>query len=514
MTVESRVYIVGAGPGDPELISVRGRRCLERAEVVLHDHRIHARTLALAPAGAERIDVGAPAPEPLDQAAISYLLAEKAREGKVVVRLKWGDPFVFDSAGKEAVFLHEQGIPFEVVPGVPIAVAGPTYAGVPLTYPSAGDVVVLVRGHETEIGAPVEVDWASVARIGGTIVCYAGPGRVEEITRALLAAGRPPVDAAILMYDATLPSQETVTGSLGEIALHASADRAALLVVGPVAGLREHLRWFDTRPLFGRRVLVTRARDQAAELVALLEDRGAETICLPTIRIVPAAETAALEAVCDRVDGFDWIVFSSANAVEHFMRCLLERRDIRDLKGVRLCAVGPATESALAHHGVRVDLVPSEHRAEGLVAALAGQLGGARRPRVLIPRAEAGRQLVGDELRAMGVDVVEVVAYRTVADGEAGSPDVYRMLLDRRIDAVTFTSASTVRNFVRLLGEDQAPDLLRLTTVAAIGPVTAEAARQLGIEPAVVPGQYTVPALVDALVRHFEEHARTASLRS
>jgi uroporphyrinogen III methyltransferase / synthase len=510
---EPRVYIVGAGPGDPDLLSVRGLRCLAQADVVVHDHRIHPDTLALAPAHAERIDVGAPAPRPHDQDAISYLLAEKAREGKTVVRLKWGDPFVFDSGGKEALFLHEQRIRFEVVPGIPLAIAGGAYAGVPVTYPEAGDAVVLIRGDEAERDEAKAVDWASVARIGGTIVCYAGAEQIAGMTRALVSNGRSPIEAAVLVYEATLPAQRTIAGALGDIALQAIPGRPALLVVGPVAGLREHLRWFDTRPLFGRRVLVTRAREQAADLVALLRDRGADTVCVPTIRTVPAADRAPLDAACDTVERFDWIVFSSANGVEHFMGRLLERRDIRDLQGVRLCTVGPATAAALARYGVRVDLVPAEHRAEGVVEALAGA-GDPSGLRVLLPRAEAGRELIADDLRARGAEVVDLVAYRTVPASQQDDPDVYRLLLDRQLDAVTFTSASTVRNFVRLLGEEQAPDLLRSTIVAAIGPVTAEAARQLGLEPAVMPAEYTVPALVDALVEHFRKHPHQASIPS
>jgi uroporphyrinogen III methyltransferase / synthase len=511
MNTAPLVYIVGAGPGDPDLISVRGVDCLTRADVVVHDHRVHPELLARAPAGAERIDVGAPAPRPLDQDAISYLLAEKAREGKVVVRLKWGDPFVFDSGGKEAIFLHEQRIRFEVVPGIPVAIAGCAYAGVPITYPQAGDVLVLIRGDEAETDVPALVDWRALAGVGGTIVCYAGARQIDGIARALVAHGRSPVDAAVLVYDATLPAQRTVDGAIGDIALHAVPDRPALLVVGPVAGLREHLRWFDARPLFGRRILVTRAREQAAELNALLTESGAEAINVPTIRILPPADSAPLDKACDTAEQYDWIVFTSVNGVEHFMSRLLARRDIRDLKGVRLCTVGPATAAAVTAYGLRVDLTPAEHRAEGLVDAFAG-LGQIRGLRILFPRAATGRELVGEELRAMGAEVVEVEAYRTVAAAESSGPDVYRMLLDGRIDAVTFTSASTVRNFVRLLGDEQAPDLLRSTVVATIGPVTAEAARQLGIEPAVIPAEYTVPALVQALVDYFIEHPQSAAL--
>src|SRR5687767_8519889 len=245
----SRVYLVGAGPGDPSLISVRGLRCLQAAGVVVFDHRVHGRLLRLAPAGAERIDVGAAAPKPLDQDAICFLLAEKAREGETVVRLKWGDPFVFDSGGKEALFLHEQGIPFEVVPGIPVAIGGTAYAGVPVTYPQAGDVLTFVRGHEGETDAPVDVDWGRLAGIDGTIVCYAGARQIGAICDALRANGRPADEPAALIYDATMPSQQTVQGTIGDIASQAKNGRAALLVIGAVTRLREHLRWFDDRPL-------------------------------------------------------------------------------------------------------------------------------------------------------------------------------------------------------------------------------------------------------------------------
>src|SRR5688572_17802422 len=246
----SRVYLVGAGPGDPSLISVRGLRCLQSAGVVVYDHRVHTRLLRLAPADAERIDVGPAAPKALDQDAICFLLVEKAREGKTVVRLKWGDPFVFDSGGKEALFLHEQRIPFEVVPGIPVAIGGPAYAGVPVTYPEAGDVLTLVRGHEGETDALPDVDWGRLAGIEGTIVCYAGARQVGAICEALRANGRPDDEPAALIYGATTPSQLTVQGTIGNIASQViNGHAAALLVIGPVTSLREHLRWFDDRPL-------------------------------------------------------------------------------------------------------------------------------------------------------------------------------------------------------------------------------------------------------------------------
>jgi len=508
--MRSIVYLIGAGPGDPDLITVRGLRCLASADVVIHDHLVHARLLGHARPGAEQIDVGLAAPQPLDQEAICYLLAEKAREGKIVARLKWGDPFVFDSGGPEALFLHEQGLRFEVVPGVPAGIAVPSYAGIPITYPGAGDTLSFVRGHEDDGKTKASVDWASLAQLDGTIVCYAGPRRLPEIVHALLSHGRSPDEPAALVYSGTLPTQETVAGTLDEIARRTKGSderRPAVLVVGRGVALREHLQWFDTRPLFGKRILVTRPPDSAAELVDPLEALGAEAIEAPMIRIVPPEDYGPLDAACRRVATFDAVVFASRHAVDAFMeRLFATAGDVRELKGVTLCAIGAATGARLSRHGVKVDLAPAEYRAEALVEAIAAK-GDVRGRRILLPRADIGREIVADGLRAHGADVTEVVAYRTVVlDPEReGGPDIYRMLLERRIDVVTFTSASAVRNFVAALGAEPAADLLRTTVVAAIGPVTAEAARQHQIETTILASPYTVPALVNAIVKHFEQ---------
>ncbi|HSC29574.1 MAG TPA: uroporphyrinogen-III C-methyltransferase, partial [Vicinamibacterales bacterium] len=250
------VYLVGAGPGDPSLISVRGQRLLQAADVVVHDHRVQKRLLRLARPDAERIDVGPTAPKPLEQEAICYLLAEKAREGKSVVRLKWGDPFVFGGAGKEALFLHEQHIPFEIVPGIPPGIGGPAYAGVPVTYPGAGDVLTFVRGLEGESDTPPDIDWTKLTATGATLVCYAGARQVRSITGSLASHGRAADESAVFISDVTLPSQHTIQGTLGDIASEVPDGASGLLVVGAVAGLRQHLRWFDERPLFGRRIVV------------------------------------------------------------------------------------------------------------------------------------------------------------------------------------------------------------------------------------------------------------------
>jgi uroporphyrinogen III methyltransferase / synthase len=504
------VYLIGAGPGDPGLITVRGMQCLASADVVLYDHLVTPRLLRHARPDAEKIDVGGPAPQEQEQEAICYLLAEKAREGKTVARLKWGDPFVFDRGGSEALFLHEQGVRFEVVPGVPAGIAVPGYAGVPITYPGGGDTLTFIRGHEDEGKTRASIDWASLARLDGTIVCYAGPQQLPTILNSLLDHGHPPDDSAAVVYDGTLPTQHTLTGSLEEVAKaieHSDERRPAILVVGRVAALREHLRWFDARPLFGKRVLVTRPREQAADLSERLEAMGAEAIEAPMIRIVPPEDRGPLDEACARAGTFDWIVFASVNAVDAFIeRLLAGPQDLRALKGVKLCGVGPATAERLARHGLKVDLTPAEYRAEGVLRALS-EAGEVRGLKVLLPHADIGRELVAEELRKQGADVTAIVAYRTVA-AEAereGDPDIYRMLLEHRIDVVTFASASAVRGFVHALGAEPAADLLSATVVACIGPVTAEAASQFNIKTRIMPAVYTIPALVDAIVEYFQK---------
>ena len=505
------VYLIGAGPGAPDLITVRGLRCLQAADVVIYDHLVHRRLLQFAPANAERIDVGSAAPQPLDQEAICYLISEKAREGKLIARMKWGDPFVFDQGGVEALYLHEQGIPFEVVPGVPAAIAAPAYAGIPVTYPGGGDTLTFIRGYEGEGREQPKVDWSALARLEGTIVSFAGPKQLTAIIQALLSHGRSPDESAAIVRHGTLLNQQTQTGTLQQLADMLREDwvsAAGVLVVGKVVGFRDYLRWFDARPLVGRRVLVTRSREQAHELVELLEAQGAEAVEAPLIDIVPPDDYGPLDEACERAGAFDWIVFTSANGASAFMDRLLQGpRDVRALAGARLCAVGPGTASRLTRFGLKIDLIPDDHSADGVVAALkaAGSIKGKR---VLFPKADIARDTLPEELRVAGAEVTEVVAYRTVTAESDAHLGIYRQLLDRRIDAVTFSSASAIRAFVSIYGADQAVDLLNHTVVATIGPVTSDAALRYGITPQVTPSTSTMPALVDALVAEFQRPDR------
>ena len=509
------VYLIGTGPGDPRLVTAHGLDCLRAADVVVYDHGVPSELLQNLREGVECIDVGTASPQPAAQEAISYLLAEKAREGKMVARLKWGDPFVFDRGGEEALFLHEQGVPFEVVPGIPAGIAVPAYAGVPVTYPGAGDTITLIRGCEDESRTPPEIDWVSLARLGGTAVCYAGPQQLPRILEAINASGWPADGQAVLIYNGTLPAQETVSGTISELldTVRNNPRRgAATLVVGLVVGLRPHLRWFDARPLFGRRVLVTRPREQAAELVNRLTALGAEAIASPLIHVAPPDDWEPLRTAAAAANTFDWIVFTSANAVASFMKGLLEsEHDVRLLKGPRICAVGKGTADKLAQYYVKADIVPDEFRAEAAAAAIAaaGSLQGAR---VLLPRADIGREVIGNQLRQAGADVTEVIAYHTRLEEtpREGDPDVYGLLLEGRIDVVTFASPSSVRSFVKIHGADAAADLLKNTVVAVIGPVTGDAARQLGLPVTVQATTHTIPALVDAIVAYYAA-ARTAT---
>jgi uroporphyrinogen III methyltransferase/synthase len=508
ITPSGHVYIIGAGPGDPGLVSARGVRLLADADVVVYDRGTEA-VLRWARPDAERIAAGAPAERETAQDALSMLVAEKARDGHVVARLKWGDPFVFDSGAKEALFLYEQGVPFEVVPGIPAAIAATAYAGVPLTYPGAGDTLVIIRGQEDGVGELPDADWESLARIDGTLVCFAGARLVPRILQALADHGTAPDTDVALIFNGTLPSQRTVTGTLAELAATPPVDDAgasALLVVGAVIGLRDHLRWFDERPLFGRRIVVTRSQEQARELVDALESHGAQVIQAPTFRLAPPEDPEALDRAAASVDGYRWIVFESANAVTRFLSAIARGpRDLRALVRVLICAIGPSTADRLIASGIKPDVVAPEFGTEGVGESIAAHahLAGER---VLIVRPDHVRSALGADLERRGAAVTDLVAYRT----EAAPPDsaaaqaLYGQLLEGRIDAVTFTSATAVRRFADLIGAEQAADLLNTTTVATIGPVTGAAARAMGIGRPLVAQTYTVDGLVEGLVAHFK----------
>ncbi|MEZ5317970.1 MAG: uroporphyrinogen-III C-methyltransferase [Vicinamibacterales bacterium] len=511
-----RVYVIGAGPGDPGLLSARGVRLLSEADVVVYDAPVAA-VLRWARPEAERIAVGAPAEKAVAQEAIAILLAEKAREGHVVARLKWGDPFVFASGAREALFLHEQQIPFEVVPGIPAAVGAAAYAGIPLTYPGAGDTIVLLRGNEGDADAIPDVDWRALAAIDGTLVCYAGGRQVPRVLGALIDAGASGDRAAALVLSGTLPDQETRTGTVAEL-FRATSDETppgpGLLIVGDVAGLRSHLRWYDARPLFGRRIVITRSPEQAASLIEPLEALGAQAIEAPTFRLLPAEDPEAIDRAAASIDQYDWAVFEGASAATRFLSALARGpRDLRALGRVSVGAIGPSTADRLFASGIKPDVVVPEHRSDRIGEALVGSRS-LEGQRVLIVRPDHLHDLLAQDLAARGAAVTDLVAYRsTPAPPDApAAQQLYRLLLDGKVDAVTFASPTAVNRFAAIIGEEQAADLLGTTVVATIGPVTAAAARERGITPTIVADPYTTQGLVAGLVEYFTRQAEAGSV--
>ncbi len=507
----ARVVLVGAGPGDPGLLTLRGQRWLAAADVVVHDHLVHRRVLEHVRPDAEVIRLGAPHETAgrLSQSDIEALLVERARAGKLVVRLKNGDPFVFGRGGEEAVALRTAGIPFEVVPGVTSAVAVAAYAGIPATHRDHASLVTIATGHQAwtpgapEAGIP-DLPWRALATQGGTLVFLMATRQLPGVLAALMAAGLDPATPAALVHRGTLGSQRTVEGTVGTLAVRAAnagIGPPAVCVVGTVVALREQVRWFEDRPLFGRRIVVTRPREQAGELASALEDAGAEVVLFPTIALAPPDDPAALDRAVAAAAAYDWIVFTSSNGVRAFFaRVAAQERDVRELAAVRLAAIGPETAAELRRRLLRPAVVPREYRAEGLLDALAGE--DLRGRRVLLPRAAGARAVLPETLAARGATVDEVIAYRAVPPPDADVPALRAALAAGAIDALTFTSSSTVRHFVDLVGRDAAARL-GAAVVACIGPVTAETAREAGLPVHVCPLDYTAAALAAALVEHF-----------
>jgi uroporphyrinogen III methyltransferase / synthase len=387
---------------------------------------------------------------------------------------------------------------------VPAAVGVPPYAGIPITYRGAGDTLTLVRGHEGERDGAPQVDWEGLARLDGTIVCYAGPRQLPAILKALLTHGRAADEPVALIIDGTLPSQRTITSTLGQLnaAPLPPHTQPAILVVGRVAAFRDHLRWFDTRPLFGRRIVVTRPREQSRELVELLEEQGARVVQAPTVRMADASDHKPLEQACAVIGTFDWLVLPTLMGTDVFLRTLVEGpRDVRDLKGVGICAVGHSSVERFNALGIRVDVAPAEYRPETIVEALSNGKGLDGR-RILLPLAEGARDVLAQGLRKAGAIVTEVPAYRVVRilPGDKAEPDVHKMLLERHVDVVTFGNPSTVREFAEIYGTDVVGDLLSGTTVACVGPVTAQAASGYGISTQVISTDHTNAGLVAAIV--------------
>jgi uroporphyrinogen III methyltransferase / synthase len=508
----SKVYLVGAGPGDPGLITVKGRECIAAADVVIYDYLASPALLKHARPDAELIYVGKKGGDhTLPQDEINRLIVAKAAERGVVTRLKGGDPYVFGRGGEEAEVLVEAGIPFEIVPGVTSAVAAPAYAGIPLSHRRLTSTIAFVTGHEDPGKETSGIDWSALARGIGTLVFFMGVKNLPTIVSELVARGRAPETPVALVRWGTTPEQVTVSGTLSDIVARvrtAGLKPPAIIVVGEVVGLRERLRWFEDRPLFGRRIVVTRSRDQASELVRALSDLGADCLECPTIRVTSPADFGPLDRAIDRLQDYDWIVFTSVNGVAGFFERLFARgRDVRSLGHLNTAAIGPVTAARLKSFGLASDLVPETFQAEAVVEAFRRQE--LRGRQVLLPRAQEARPILPEQLTTLGASVHEVAVYRTVPDGtDAGA--LMDRVAEKPVDLLTFTSSSTVRNFKALLN---AEDWTRLagTPAACIGPITAETARELGFDVRVTAECYTIPGLCRAILAHYAGPGRSAS---
>ncbi|MBM3127370.1 MAG: uroporphyrinogen-III C-methyltransferase [Chloroflexi bacterium] len=493
-----QVFLVGAGPGDPGLITIKGAECLRRADVVVYDRLVAPALLDYAPASAEKIYVGkASSDHTMPQNEINALLIEQARAGKIVVRLKGGDPFVFGRGGEEALALAEAGIAFEIVPGISSAIAAPAYAGIPVTHRGVAASFTVTSGHLRDDGIQ-NSKFVIQNSLAETQIFLMGIENLQGIVASLLETGRDAATPAALVRWGTTTQQQTIVGNLGNIiARSRDLKPPAVLIVGEVVNLREKLQWFENRPLFGKRILVTRAREQAGALARQLAELGAEPLEFPTIQIQPLADYAELDAAL--AQKYDWVIFTSVNGVNFvWERLTALGRDARAFAHTRIGAIGPATADELARHGVRADFVPREYVAEAIIE----QIGDVAGQRVLLPRADSAREALTQGLRARGASVDDVAAYRTVTtDANAPRAQEIRARIARgEIDAIAFTSSSTVRGF---MNAELSIDNSQLT-IACIGPVTAQTARDLGLRVDIVAAEYTIAGLIAALVEFYQ----------
>ena len=498
------VYIVGAGPGDGKLITLKGVECLQRADVVIYDLLLNDALLAHCPPHTEKIQAPDPRVRATRQTELNQLLVAHAKAGKVVVRLKGGDPYIFGRGGEEAMVLTEAEIPFEIVPGITAAIAASAYAGIPVTHRDYASSVAFVTGHSAALRSDSNINWEQLATAVDTLVVYMGVAHLRQIVERLITHGRNPATLVSLVRVGTTPQQQVVQGTLADIVSKVEAAELkspAVIIVGEVNRLRQRLRWFDTKPLFGKRILVTRARAQVSEFADRLAAHGAEVIQFPTIQIHPLEVDSVY---IHTINEYDWVIFTSVNAVEIFYERLREnRRDVRAFGGTKICAVGPKTVEALNAIGIQPDFVPTHSRG----SAIATEIEDISGKNILLPRAKIATADLPNGLRQRGAHVDDVPLYDTVkvaSDSDKGRDEIETDLRNGKIDLITFTSSSTVTNFLEMFPAHTPEVLLANVKVAVIGPTTQKTAVEKGVKVDVVAKRATIDRLFEAIVGTYQ----------
>lgn len=509
MKKSGKVYLVGAGPGDPGLITVRGKKLLERAEVVVYDYLASKKLLKHAPASAELIYVGKKGgvKHTHTQEEINQMLVDHALAGKTVVRLKGGDPFIFGRGGEEVEKLYEAGAPFEVVPGVTSATAAATYAGIPITHRDYTASVAFVTGHEDPTKENSNIDWSKLSTGAGTLVIYMGIKNLPIIVENLVKYGRDPKTPVAVVRWASTPEQRSVVGTLEtitQVVADAEVKPPALIIVGEVVKLRDSIDWFEKRPLFSKKIIVTRTREQASDLVAGLEEFGANCLEYSTIHIKPVDSYEILDGELERLKEYHWILFTSLNGVKYFFERLYSKgMDARDLKGSDLAVVGKSTADLLLRYGLNADLIPSTFTGEGLAESLLDQ--GVEGRNILIPRALHGRKILPETLRGAGAQVTVAPVYEN-CPAEGDKETLRGELENGGVEMITFTSSSTVRNFLTMLDAENQEELQQILTgikIAAIGPITAKTVTDNGLQVDIQPEEFTIPGLIQSIVEYY-----------
>lgn len=502
----SKVYLVGAGPGDPGLLTIKGRECIEKAQVIIYDRLVNPALLSYKSHKAELIYVGkSPKRHTLTQEEINQLIVKKALEGKVVTRLKGGDPFVFGRGGEEGQALKREGIPFEIVPGITSSIAVPAYAGIPVTHRGVAVSFTVITGHEDPDKEETQINWLRLAKDPGTLIFLMGVENLPMIVKQLLAGGKDRNTPVAVVRWGTYSRQQVVTGTIESIVKtvkETGITSPAIILVGDVVALRDELMWFEKKTFFAKRVVVTRCREQASELSKRIRELGGEAIEFPVISIEQPYSFEKLDNAIKKAGEYQWLIFTSVNGVKSFFNRMKDLGlDVRSLGQARLCAIGPATKRALEDKGLFVEFMPKDYYAESMLDGLKEKVKPGEK--VLIPRADIARPLLINGLSEMGLMADEVIAYRTIAQ----TPDerLIDLVKKKEIDVVTFTSSSTVKNFINCLGDINLKEAMEGITIACIGPITRDTALEYGLHVDVVADEFTIDGLIDSLCDYFEK---------